>query len=285
MNDTDYAGIARDAGLTRIGVRPPFGSYLVQVWQRRAFAITLAGYRIQAENQENRLGLVWVVLRPLLNAVVYGLIFGVGLKTANSTGDVPFIPFLIIGVFIFEYFSDSFSAGARAVLGNQALVKSLSFPRLLLPISMVLQSLFELVPMLLIMIAIVLLAGVPIGIGWLVLIPVLALMTLFNAGVAFMAARITAHFPDFRQVLQLITRIGFYTTGVFFALEGVVSGTLLTIARLNPVHDYISLIRWGMLPGSSYDPIFWVNGTVGAVVFFVGGLVYFWRAEETYGRD
>lgn len=287
MNETDYAGIARDAGLTRVGARPPLGRYLAEVWNRRSFAITLAGYRIRSSNEENRLGLAWVVLRPLINAIVYGVVFGIGLKGATTVDGPAFIPYLIVGVFIFEYFSDSLSDGAKSITGNGQLVKSLNFPRLLLPIASVLQSLFELVPMLVIMFAIVILTGQPISVRWLAVIPILALMTMFNAGVAFFAARITTHFRDFRQLIQFVTRIMFYTVGIFYSLEYILKDqpVLLFIARLNPVHDYIALIRWAIVENSFYDPIFWWIGIIGAFVFFFGGILYFWHAEESYGRD
>jgi teichoic acid transport system permease protein len=292
VNETDYASLAREAGLTRVGARPTLPQYLAEAWHRRSFAITLAAYRIRAANEQNRLGLAWVVLRPLLNAVVYGVIFGIFLNTqatvADSAAHPPsFISYLIVGVFIFEFFNDSFSDGAKAVIGSASLVRSLSFPRILLPIASVLQSLFELVPMVIIMFAIVALFGEPVTWTWLLVFPVLALMTMFNAGVALIAARITTRFRDFRQIIQLITRIMFYTTGVFFALETVLASqpTLLFLARLNPVHDYIALIRWAIVENSVYDPIFWWIGGSAAVVFLIGGILYFWHAEETYGRD
>jgi teichoic acid transport system permease protein len=294
VNESEYEAIARDADLVRIGARPTLPRYLAEAWRRRRFAMTLAKYRIQADNEQNRLGIAWVVLRPLLNAVIYGVIFGVILGTASrlgppgSTAPSPaFIPWLIVGMFIFDFFSDSFGDGSKSLIKGNALIKSLSFPRILLPISSVLQSLFELIPLVIVMLAIVLAFGEPVTWNWLLVIPTLALMTLFNTGVALIGARITSHFRDFTQFLQFITRIMFYTTGVFFSLESYLSTqpALLFLARLNPVHDYIALVRYALVENSTYDPIFWVIGSIGAVVVFVFGVVYFWLAEEKYGRD
>jgi teichoic acid transport system permease protein len=227
------------------------------------------------------------VLKPLLNAVVYGVLFGIVLQTAHSVNQVAFIPYLIVGVFIFEFFSDSLSDGARSVVSNAQLVKSLSFPRILLPVASVLQSLFELLPLVVVMLAIVVVEGEPITIKWLAVIPVLALMALFNSGVAFIGARITVHFRDFTQILQFITRIMFYSTGIFFSLDDYLKNSpgWLFVARLNPVHDYVGLIRWALIEHAIYTPMYWVIAVIGAVVFFVGGLIYFWFAEEEYGRD
>jgi len=287
VENSDYGELALSHGLSRVGSRPPLGAYIKETWKRRAFALTLARYRIEAANQQNRLGLAWVVIRPLLNALVYGVIFGVVLKQQESVGAVNYIPFLIVGVFIFEYFSDAFSDGSKAITSNEALVKSLSFPRILLPISTVLQAIYELVPMVLVMFVIVLISGEPITWAWFLVIPILILMTFFNAGVAFIAARITVHFRDFRQIVPFITRLFFYSTGVFFALDAYLAPypDVLFVARLNPVHDFIALVRGALIENAVILPLYWIVTAIAAVVFFVGGFIYFWRAEEQYGRD
>ena len=70
-------------GLPRVGARPPFHTYLAEVWRRREFIATMARFRMRASLEGNRLGMAWVVLRPILNAGIYGLIFGV-LQGGNS---------------------------------------------------------------------------------------------------------------------------------------------------------------------------------------------------------
>ena len=63
------------AGLYEVGRRPPLTTYLAEAWRRRSFAFTLAGYRLVGGLLENRLGLLWIVLRPLSMAIIYGGIF------------------------------------------------------------------------------------------------------------------------------------------------------------------------------------------------------------------
>ena len=110
MSLAEYA--ARE-GLHKVGGRPPIGAYLVDVWQRRAFIYSLARFRIEAENGRNRLGMGWVVLKPLINAAVYGTIFGILLGRRSRPDQ--FVLFLVIGVFFFEYFSSCFTSGAKSI--------------------------------------------------------------------------------------------------------------------------------------------------------------------------
>ena len=90
------AEYAEQHNLHRVGARPSLVSYLKQAWARRDFAYELARSRIQATNQQNRLGMLWVVLRPTLNALMYGAIFGI-LQGGNKPADFP------VGTSKFQY--------------------------------------------------------------------------------------------------------------------------------------------------------------------------------------
>lgn len=287
MTTIDYEAIAREAGLDRVGARAPFGAYFKQMWRRRGFAISLAKYRVQASMSDNRLGLAWIVLSPLLNAALYGTIFGV-IMDRSTRPDEPFIPFLIIGVFIFQFFSKSFSAGAKSITGNASLVRSLNFPRMLLPVSEIIRQVIELIPMLVVMFAIVLILGVPPTWSWFMVIPIMILMTMFNLGVALISARLTVHVRDVTQVIPLITRVMFYTTGIFYSLEAVLADQpawMLTVAQLNPVHDYVALVRDAIFGNNNAPDFMWWIAGLGGLITLIVGIIFFWRAEERYGHD
>jgi teichoic acid transport system permease protein len=285
VKNIDYEKIAADAGLERVGARAPLGEYLKELWERRHFAYTLARFRIQATMSENRLGLGWIVIRPIFTAIIFGTIFGV-IMTSDSRPK-NFVPFLVAGVFIFEYFSKSFGDGAKSITNNASLVRSLNFPRMLLPLASVLQQVFELVPIMGVMTLIILLFGEPITWSWLLVPVILALMTMFNLGVALIAARLTVHLRDVTQIIPLITRILFYSSGIFFSLELVLAKhpALLQLAPLNPLHDFITLVRAQMVTGNVASPLMWLVTIASSILVFVIGVIFFWRAEERYGRD
>ena len=92
------AEIAEHHGLHRVGARPSLGAYLAQTWERRTFIYELAKARVQSQNQRNRLGMLWVVLKPTMNALMYGFIFGI-LQGDRKPENFPV--FIVIGVFLF----------------------------------------------------------------------------------------------------------------------------------------------------------------------------------------
>lgn len=271
--------------LTLVGGRPPLPEYLRQVWRRRSFIYALARFRIEAENQQNRLGMAWVVLKPLLNAGLYGTIFGVLLASGRPPH---FVEFLVIGVFLFEFFATSFTSGAKSITTNTALVQSLAFPRMALPVAVVLQRLLQFVPMLAIMVVAVAAFGHPVNVGWLLLVPLTALLFLFNTGLALIAARLTVHVRDLNNLLPFLTRITFYTTGIFFSIEQRFADDplVLRIASFVPLHEFLTLARGILLddPAFGAPAEFWLYASVWSIAVLVVGVLFFWSAEERYGR-
>jgi len=280
MSLADYAKRNR---LHRVGARPSLHRYLADAWSRRDFAIAMAKYKIEAANQRNRLGMLWIFIKPTLNAVMYGLIFGV-LQGSNRPENFPM--YVVIGVFLFEYFSTSMNNGAKSITGNGALVQSLAFPRITLPLSTVIQQLMTLVPMLGVMVVYILILGAPIRAEWLLMIPLVAIFTVFNLGVALIGARLTVHIRDLTQLLPLVTRILFYTSGVLFAIDRILAPYPWAVALFDfhPLHEVLSIARGLLMPGVEFNPIYWLYFSVWALVVFVAGVLFFWAAEERYGR-
>lgn len=280
----NLANYALSHGLTKVGTRPKFGEYLRQTWGRRDFAFTMSLYASESANARTRLGRGWLVLLPSLQAFAYGLVFGLilgDLRPAN------FIPFLITGVFLFSFMSGSFSSGARAITSNSGLLRTVSFPRILLPLSAVIREFINFLPQLAILPVVMLAFGQQITWDWLYLIPISFLMFLFSTGLAMISARLTVQLKDLGKLIPFITRLMFYSSGIFFEIDRIFGGypELLAVAMLNPVYDFISLARGALINDMQMTPFLWIAASSWAVGTFVIGVLYFWRAEERYGRD
>ncbi len=282
---TDLAQIAERAGLSLVGTRPPFRPYVREAVQRIPFAVTLAWYRVQASLQRNRLGMLWIVLRPALSALVYGVIFGLILSGAARPQN--FVPFLLIGVFTIEFFSDSFSRGAKSVTDNVKLVQSLGFPRALLPLASTTEQAIKMLPITALLFVLLLFWGETPRWSWLLYPPVLLLLWLFNFGVALIVARVSVHVRDLQQMIPFVNRILFYCSGVFFSIDGVMQDAPwpFRLVQLVPTYDFIEIARDVLMAGHSAPVIAWIAAPVWAVATFVFGLVFFWRAEVRYGID
>lgn len=271
-------------GLKRIGARAPLLTYLAEAWRRRDFSWAMASLTKEAQNARTRLGSWWSLLVPLIQSSIYGLIFGVLLGSHRSEN---FIPFLVTGVFLFNFVSGSFSSGASAISSNAGLLRSINFPRIALPLASVFRQLLNLLPTLPILFAVVLIFD--FNIKWQILLfpVVLVMLFLFGLGVALIAARLTVQVRDLSKLVPFVTRILFYMSGVFYspASLGITDPIVNAAVSLNPVYAFLSLARGTLISG--YEVLAWdwlvAGGWTFAVLVF--GIVYFWRAEERYGNE
>lgn len=271
------------AGLSVVGKRPPLSAYLADAWRRRSFGVTLASNKLIASLLPNRLGVLWIVIKPLSLALIYGAIFH--FVIAGPARPADFVLYVIVGVFVLEFFTNCFGAGAKAITGNSKLVQSIGFPRILLPFSVVIEQAMRMVPVVVLMVLLLIVFGETPRWSWLLIVPILLVMGIFNFGVALVVARLSVHARDVQQVIPIITRVLFYVSGIFFDVDGAFRDfpTLLTIAHLIPTYDFISLSRAVLLDSYTAPTLAVVAAPVWAVVALVFGVVFFWRAEARYG--
>jgi teichoic acid transport system permease protein len=280
---SDALSLAREHGLAPVGVKPRFLLYLRRVWERRQFAWTLARSRVTARNEGDFLGAAWTVLRPLLTAGVYFVVFGYILDT--SRGIENFIAFLTIGVFVFTYTAQTVVTGSKSVTANLALVRALHFPRAVLPLSATLVQFIEMRVTVPVMIAIAWTSGERISWEWLLLFPALLVQTVFNLGLALLLARAVTQVRDIAQLLPFATRMWLYLSGVFFSLDRFSGhGLASQLLYLNPANIYISLYRGAVMQEIPITGETWILGVLFAVISLTVGVIYFWRGEGSYGR-
>jgi teichoic acid transport system permease protein len=284
------ARLAAKYGLSVSGARPSLVEYVRQLWGRRHFILAFSQAKLTAQYSQAKLGQLWQVATPLLNALVYFLIFGLILDAGRGMPKDVYIPFLVTGVFVFTFTQSSAMAGVRAISGNLGLVRALHFPRASLPVSFALQQLQQLLASMIVMFAVVIGFGSYPSLSWLLVVPALVLQFLFNMGLALIVARMGAKTPDLAQLMPFIMRTWMYASGVMFSIPIMLKdkpGWLADVLQWNPAAVYMDLIRFALIDGygsENLPPHVWAVALGWAVLLAVGGFVYFWKAEERYGR-
>jgi teichoic acid transport system permease protein len=315
------ADLARRYDLRPSAVRPSPFRYVRELWQRRHFMLAFATAQNIAMYTDAKLGQLWQVLTPLLNVAVYWLIFGKILDTSRGIPD--YIPFLVVGVFVFNFTQRSFISTSKVITDSLPLIRALQFPRAALPLAYVLIELQQMLIATVVMFAIILINGEPITLYWLLFIPALFLQAVFNAGTGMFVARVGAQLNDFSQLLPFLLRTWMYMSGVLFSLLNLANygfgekyPWVVKLLYINPAAIYITLIRLALLkdqresaPGaaphnaalchqwgdahvyySAYcRPVInpdlnWPLAIGWALLAIVVGFFFFWRAETRYGR-
>ncbi|MBW8737163.1 ABC transporter permease [Streptomyces turgidiscabies] len=284
------AGLAAKYGLAVSGARPRLGEYVRQLWGRRHFILAFSQAKLTAQYSQAKLGQLWQVATPLLNAAVYFFIFGVILEADRGMPSDVYIPFLVTGVFVFTFTQSSVMAGVRAISGNLGLVRALHFPRAALPVSFALQQLQQLLFSMIVLFVVSIGFGSYPTVSWLLIVPALALQFLFNTGLALIMARWGSATPDLAQLMPFVMRTWMYASGVMFSIPVVLADKpqwLADVLQWNPAAIYMDLMRFALIEGygsENLPPHVWAVAGGWAALFAVGGFVYFWQSEERYGR-
>ena len=217
--------------------------YIRELWRRREFAVYLGLGNMKAKNASTALGLVWWVINPLLLGGVYFMIFGLFFQRERPA---EFLTYLLSGMFVFHFTSQSLTGGANSILSNSKLLVNLRFPRLILPISALIESGVGFLASLFVFYAI----AIPLGQaspGYrLVYLPfALMIHVVFNLGVACLTARLAVPFRDINNLIPYINRIWLYLSPVIWRLsflEGASAGAIRAVES-NPMFHIISLYR------------------------------------------
>jgi teichoic acid transport system permease protein len=316
--DVALAELAVQYGLRPSAERPAVFPYIRHLWQRRHFIMAFATAKNIAMYTEARLGQLWQVLTPLLNAGVYFLVFGLLLHI--NRGIPNYLAFLVTGVFVMNFTMRSFITTSTVITESLPLIRALRFPRAALPLAYVMIELEQMVLSLVVLGVILVLTGEPITWYWLLAIPALLLQTVFCVGCGLACARLGARVNDFSQLLPFLMRTWLYVSGVIFQISTLdIDRRWAAVLQINPAAIYITLMReallatqrqsqpgaqpfnklkcqaWHIHPAVHLDwsaycaPItnpdhYWFYAIAWAVLALAVGFYFFWRAEAQYGR-
>lgn len=266
--------------------------YIKELWRRREFIWFLAMGNFKARNASTSLGLFWWVLNPVLLSLVYWFVFGLIFPGARD------IIYLMSGMFVFHFTSQSLTGGANAILQNSKLLTNLKFPRLILPMANLIEALVGFIVSLGVLLALQLaLRGHFPGSSIVLLLAVVPLHVLFNLGLASIAARLAVPFRDINNFIPYLTRIWLYVSPIIWPLSFLESdraASFAQFAELNPLFSLISVYRAALIAlvdeegvvigPSPFDPAMLTSFAIWAVVVGIVGIGLFVRYEGKIAR-
>lgn len=204
------------------------------------------------------LGYVWQVMRPLLLFGVLYVFFVVILEVNKAKGPAgDFYGVQLLGsIVLFTFFSEAAGGSVRSVVDRESLVRKIQFPRLAIPISVVLLGVFNLGLNLLVVMIFALVSGVRPMLSWLELPLILAMLTVLSTGVAMLLSALFVRFRDIQPIWDVFSQILFYASPVIIPVEkvreelvghGATREFLYHIYTLNPLVAIFQQFRHAMV--------------------------------------
>jgi ABC-2 type transport system permease protein len=174
------------------------------------------------------LGYLWQVVRPLLLFGVLYVFFVIILKVDKAPGAAgKFYGAQLLGsIVLFTFFGEATSGAVRSVVDRENLVRKIQFPRLAIPISVVLLALFNLGLNLVVVMIFALLSGVEPMLSWLELPLIIAMLVVFATGMAMLLSAMFVRFRDIQPIWEVFSQILFYASPVIIPVEKVRSELL-----------------------------------------------------------
>jgi ABC-2 type transport system permease protein len=197
-------------------------------------SVTLAVMEFKLRFFGSVLGYFWQLMRPLL---LFGVLYAVFTQFVKLGAGIDFYPaILLTGIVLFTFFSDATARSVTAVLDRENLVRKIEFPRLVVPIAVILLAYFNLVLNLLAVLVFVLLTGVDVRVEWLALPLLLIPLGMLAAGLAMLLSALYVRFRDVQPIWEVVLQVAFYGSPILYVIEQLPSERLQKLVILfNPL--------------------------------------------------
>jgi ABC-2 type transport system permease protein len=198
------------------------------------------------------LGYLWSIARPLL---LFGVLLGVFTQVFRLGSDVPHYEVLLLfNIVLFGFFQESTSAAVTSLVVQEGVVRKTQFPRLVVPLSVVLTGLFNLGLNLVVVAAFLLAFGVEPRWTWLLFPLVLALLIALTTAVSLIVSALYPRFRDMAIIWTVLATVLFYASPVLYPIDKV-PGTLRDVFMLNPLAPLLELARKWVVDPSAPGPV------------------------------
>jgi lipopolysaccharide transport system permease protein len=230
------------------------------------------------------LGPFWFFIQPLITTLVFTVVFG---KIAKlNTGGLPPFLFYMAGVVPWSYFSSCLDKTSNTFSANAALFGKVYFPRLAVPLSIVITNAITFCIQFLTFIAFLFFyykSGAAVHPSWWILLaPILLIqMATLGLGVGLLISSLTIKYRDLTFVVGFGVQLWMYATPIVYPITQVpVKWQWLFL--LNPMAPIIETFRYAFLGGDALNISRWLFSLPITILIFTIGIVFFSRAEKNF---
>lgn len=248
-----------------------------ELWLFRELFQTLAWKDVKVKYKQTAIGVLWAIIQPLLQMIVFSFFFG---KLAKIPSDhVPYPLFSYSGLVLWNMFSSILSSTSTSMVSNSHLVTKVYFPRIILPIA---TSIVFYIDYLISWIVLGLLFTIfnypPVWTA--IFSPFVGILVLMLAnGIGFFLTSLNVQFRDIQYALPFFIQILVFVSPVIYPVS--VAGRFEWIVNANPMSGYLELHRALILGHQSIDVPAMLYSILATIVIFMSGLYYFnWQQRK-----
>ncbi len=267
------------------GIKPITGPSALAGEPRRFLHLTwtLAVLEFRLKFFGSVLGYLWQLMKPVL---LFGVMLFVFTKAVRLGGGVAQYPVVLLsGIVMFTFFAESTSGAVSSVVDREGLVRKIHFPRLVIPLSVVLTAYFNLILNYLAVVIFMLARGVEVRWSWLELFPLVLFLGLFATGLSMILSSLFVRFRDVRPIWEVTLQAIFYGSAIFYPIEKIPSVRLQHLIMCNPLAAVVQQIRHAVIDPTAPTAGQAIGGDARlliplAIVLVLVGLGFWWFNRE-----
>ncbi|PSF36316.1 phosphate ABC transporter permease [Aphanothece hegewaldii CCALA 016] len=263
-------------------IRPPTKRIFLNLWELWEYIDLLYLFvwkDLKVRYKQTIVGASWAVLQPFMTMVVLSLFFG-KLLNIPSQG-IPYPVFVFTALVPWTYFTNILVQTSNSIVNNYDVITKAYFPRLLLPMAVIVTGLVDLAIALIILLGIMLFYGiVPTVAIW--TLPFFIILTITTAfGIGLWLAALNVEYRDISYILPFITQIWFFITPVTYS-SSLIPPQWKAIYGINPMAGVVEGFRWALLGKAEFSGILLLVSALVAVLLVVSGTYYFRFKEDSF---
>lgn len=255
-----------------------------EVWQYRDLLMMLVKKEYITFYKQTILGPIWFFVQPILTTLIYVLLFGQIAKL--STDGSPQIAFYLSGITLWNYFSESLTRTASVFKDNAAVMGKVYFPRLIMPLSIVVSGLMKFAIQFALFICVILYFTFVKGLIhpniWILATPfLLLLMACFSLGMGMIFSSLTTKYKDLVFLLTFGIQLLMYASPVVYSVSSIPE-KYKWILLANPLTGIFECFRYGFLGTGSFEPYSLIMSTGVNLIILSIGVLIFNKVEKSF---
>jgi len=251
---------------------------LRDVWAFRGFITANVKRNLHSRYKNTQFGLAWTILQPLAMILIYTVVFAELMKPALPGHDSKFAYsiYLCSGVLTWGFFSELLSGCVGVFVQNANLIKKISFPRLCLPIIVILTSLINFAIVMGLFLVFLIVSGNFPGLAILGFFPVLLILVGFSVGLGIFLGTINVFYRDVEQTLSVVLQFWFWLTPIVYVTK-TLPDFIAHIMALNPMWPIVRAMHTIFLEARFPDWQDLIYPACLALIFLYAGVYAFWK--------
>lgn len=253
--------------------------FFQELWEHKHILFLLGWRDILIHYKQTTVGILWVIVRPLLTAAIFTIVFSrvAGIESLL----IPYPLLVLSGMLVWQFFSDTLNFGSQSFLANKDLVDKVYIPRLFLPASRIVCSLVDFSVLFLFYLALSIVRYGVMPKATLIFLPLFHVwLLLFSFFVSTLMAALIVRYRDFKHIIPFVLQFGLYVTTVGYSID-FVSFKLRYLLSCNPLVAIINGFRFCLF----HEPLLWdvfFMGVVATIIIGICAIAYFKQSQDTF---